>query len=509
MREIIECVPNFSEGRDKGKVERIVEEMRAVRGARLLDVEMNADHHRAVVSFVGDRQAVKEAAFRMTKKAMELIDLTVHRGEHPRMGATDVIPFVPISGVTMEDCVQIAREVGQEIGEKLGIPVYLYEKAATRPDRENLANIRKGQFEGLREEIGKNPERDPDFGPKRIHPTAGAVAVGARDFLIAYNVNLGTNNLEIANKIAKAVRFSSGGFRYVKALGFEIKERGIVQVSMNLTNYRGTPVFRVFEAIKAEADRYGVPILGSEIVGLVTSEALVDVANFYLRLENFNPSQIIENRLMETQADEVSLTGFLDQVATKSPTPGGGSVAALAGALGAALTAMVGNLTLGKKKYEGVQSEMQQVVERAEALRKKLAQLIQEDAKAFEQVMAAYGLPKETEEQTRIRDAQIQEATQGAALVPMEVMRSALGVLELAKVAAEKGNVNAISDAGVAAIMALSAAEGASLNVRINLAAIKDRQVADSLSSEMATLLNQVRGLNEEILGMVTQKIGP
>jgi len=298
-REIVECVPNFSEGRRKEVVDAIADAIRSVPGTKLLDVEMDANHNRAVVTFIGDRNAVAEAAFRGAEKAVAVIDLTVHKGEHPRIGALDVCPFVPVSGVTMEDCVAIARTVGERIARELKVPVYLYEEAATRPDRRALPDIRKGEFEGLREEIKTNPERAPDFGPRQLHPTAGASVVGARAPLIAFNVNLGTPDVQIAKKIAHAIRESSGGLKYVRAKGFALKDRGIVQVSINMVNYKGTPLFRAYELIKAEAERYGVPIVGSEIVGLVPLDAVVDSAGFYLKLENFKVEQILETRLWE------------------------------------------------------------------------------------------------------------------------------------------------------------------------------------------------------------------
>jgi len=298
-REIVECVPNFSEGRRKEVVDAIADAIRSVPGTKLLDVEMDANHNRAVVTFIGDRKAVAEAAFRGAEKAVALIDLTVHRGEHPRIGALDVCPFVPVSGVTMEECVAIARAVGERIARELKVPVYLYEEAATRPERRALPDIRKGEFEGLREEIKTNPERAPDFGPRQLHPTAGASVVGARAPLIAFNVNLGTPDVQVAKKIAHAIRESSGGLKYVRAKGFALKDRGIVQVSMNMINYKGTPLFRAYELIKAEAERYGVPIVGSEIVGLVPLDAVVDSAGFYLKLENFKVEQILETRLWE------------------------------------------------------------------------------------------------------------------------------------------------------------------------------------------------------------------
>jgi glutamate formiminotransferase len=297
MRRIVECIPNFSEGRNGEVVDAIVASIRSVPGAVLLDRESDPNHNRSVVTFVAEPESVVDAAIAGAKKAAELIDLNHHSGEHPRMGATDVIPFVPIKGVSMDDCIALARQCGERMWKELGIPVYLYEKAATRPERENLATVRKGQFEGIRDEISTNEARKPDFGEPRVHPTAGITAVGARPPLIAYNVNLGTSDVAIANKIAKAVRHQTGGLKYVKALGFELKDRGIVQVSMNMVNYEGTPLFRVFEMIKREAERYGVRVLGSEIVGLVPQNALNAVADFYLQLEAFSEEQILEHRM--------------------------------------------------------------------------------------------------------------------------------------------------------------------------------------------------------------------
>jgi glutamate formiminotransferase len=299
MTKMVECVPNFSEGRRVEVIEAIASEIRDVEGVRLLDHEYDKDHNRSVMTFIGEPESVKKAAFAAIAKASELIDMNKHTGEHPRIGATDVVPFIPISNVTMDECVDLAKELGREVGEKLQIPVYLYEHAATTPKRQNLANVRKGQYEGLKEAISKDAERKPDFGPNKLHPTAGATVVGARMPLVAYNVNLNTSDLSIAKSIAKAVRHSSGGLRYVKALGLEIKERGIVQVSMNLTNYHKTPVFRVFEMIKKEAERHGVEVMGSEVIGLIPLDALVDTTGFYLRLKDFHKSQILENRLWE------------------------------------------------------------------------------------------------------------------------------------------------------------------------------------------------------------------
>jgi glutamate formiminotransferase len=297
--KIVECVPNFSEGRNRKIIDAIVDEIVKVKGVSLLDRESDPDHNRSVITFIGEPEAVKRAAFAATAKAAELIDMNKHRGEHPRIGATDVIPFVPISGVTMEECVKLARELGKEIAEKLNIPVYLYAEAATRPDRVRLPDIRRGEYEGLKEEIETNPDRKPDFGPCKLHPTAGATVVGARPPLIAFNVNLNTKDLGIAKDIARIVRESSGGFKAVQAKGFDIRERGIVQVSMNLLNYEITPIFKVFDKIKEEAEKRGVEVLGSEIIGLVPMDALIDVAAHYLKLENFRKDQVLEKRLRE------------------------------------------------------------------------------------------------------------------------------------------------------------------------------------------------------------------
>ena len=349
---IVECVPNFSEGRRKDVIDAIANAIRSTPNITLLDVEYNADHNRSVITFVGEPEPVKIAALAGAAKAVELIDLTKHKGEHPRMGAVDVVPFVPISGVTMEDCVKLAKEFGKEFSEKYQVPVFLYEEAASRPERRNLADVRSGEFEGLREEIGKNPARKPDYGPDRIHPTAGATAVGAREVLIAYNVNLGTSDVSVAKRVAHQVRGRDGGLEYVKALGFELKERGIVQVSMNMTNYRKSQLYKAFELVKLLSDRQGVPVVGSEIVGLVPMDALVDSAEFYLALEKFSPEQVLEKKLFSPRPSSLidqSLAVFSEEVASEKATPGGGSVAAYMGALGASLLCMVSRITLRKK----------------------------------------------------------------------------------------------------------------------------------------------------------------
>lgn len=494
MRRVVECVPNFSEGRRPEVIERIVGAIRSVNGVSMLDQEMDSDHNRAVISFVGEPEAVVEAAFRACRTAAELIDLTKHQGEHPRIGATDVIPFVPISGVTQEECVELAKRLGKRIADELSIPVYLYELAATRPDRVDLANIRRGEFEGLREAIRTDPERAPDFGRPELHPTAGATVVGARAPLIAYNVNLATTDLKVAERIAKAIRWRDGGFRYVKALGFEVKEKGCVQVSINMTDYTKTPLYRVFETVKREAARWGVNVIESEIVGLVPQGALNACAKYYLQLNNFKRDQILENRLVPGKA----MPEFLNDVASSAPTPGGGSVAALDGALGVALMTMVCNLTIGKKGCEEFADELKAVKDRLLPARERFLSLIDEDADSFKAVMAAYKLQKMTEADRQERAKAISEALKGAANVPFQTMSLALDVLRQCRPVVEHGNKSAISDAGVGTMNLQAAFLGARLNVLINLSSITDptfvaekREAIDEMAADMDQLVRE------------------
>ena len=365
---LVECVPNFSEGRDKTKVDAIVEVMK-VPGVYLLDREMDSDHNRSVITLVGEREAIQEAAIRGVGKAAELIDLTKHQGAHPRMGAADVVPFIPIDGVTIEDCVAMARHVGAEIWKRFQIPVYLYEAAAATPERQNLENIRRGQFEGIRADIATNPARKPDFGDPRVHPTAGATVVGARKALIAYNVFLNTPDVDIARKVAKAVRYSSGGLRFVKGAGFLV--RGLAQVSMNLTDFEQTPVHRVFEFVKREAARYGVIPVSSEIVGLIPKKALEQAAEWFLQVENFDSSLILENRLAAVMSGKMAIGGlragvepFIEQLAAPTATPGGGSAAAASGAMAAALAGMVASMSRGKKAYLQYEAQLSPAIAR-------------------------------------------------------------------------------------------------------------------------------------------------
>src|SRR5246127_2709626 len=400
MSTLVECVPNFSEGRDRARVDAIVEAMK-IDGVYLLDREMDADHNRCVITLVGEREPIQEAAIRGVGKAAELIDLTKHQGAHPRLGAADVVPFIPIEGVSIEDCISMARRVGEQIWNRYQIPVFLYEAAATTPDRQNLENIRRGQFEGVREEIATNPARKPDFGEARLHPTAGATVVGARKFLIAYNVFLNTPDVDIARKVAKAVRFSNGGLRYVKGAGFLV--RGLAQVSMNLTDFEQTPVHRVFEFVKREAARYGITPLSSEIVGLIPKKALESAAEWFLQVENFDSSLILENRLSAVMGGKVAVGGlragvepFIEQLAAPTATPGGGSAAAASAAMAAGLANMVASMSRGKKAYLQHEAPLSEAISRLGQLREELKGAIDADAQSYNAVMKAYKAAKES-----------------------------------------------------------------------------------------------------------------
>jgi len=470
---LVECVPNFSEGRDAAKVDAIVEAMK-IPGVYLLDREMDADHNRCVITLVGERDAIQEAAIRGVGKAAELIDLTRHQGAHPRMGAADVIPFIPIEGVTIEDCVAMARHVGAQIAERFDIPVYLYEAAATSPQRQNLENIRRGQFEGIRDEIATNPARKPDFGAPRVHPTAGATVVGARKFLIAYNVFLNTADVEIAKKIAKAVRFSSGGLRFVKGSGFMV--RGLAQVSMNLTDFEQTPIHRVFEFVKREAARYGVVPVSSEIVGLIPKLALEQAAEWFLQVENFDSSLILENRLAAVMGGKIAVGGlragvepFIEQLAAPTATPGGGSASAAAGAMAAGLAHMVASMSRGKKAYLQFTNELNEAIGRLTTLREDLKAAIDADAESYNTVMKAYKAAREAADGTRLINSALQQAT----TVPLGVAERSAEVAHIARALTPITNPNMGSDLTTAAALARAATEGALANVNINLGSMK------------------------------------
>jgi glutamate formiminotransferase len=495
LSTLVECIPNFSEGRDAAKVDALVEALCSVPGVVLLDREMDADHNRCVITILGSKEAVVEAALRGVGRAAELIDLTRHQGAHPRIGASDVIPFVPIEGVSVEECVEMARAVGEQIWKRFHVPVYLYEEAATRPERINLENIRRGQFEGLREEISKDPARAPDFGEARLHPTAGATVVGVRKFLVAYNINLNTSDVAVAKKIAKAIRFSSGGLRYVKAMGVDLKARGLAQVSMNLTDFERTPIFRVFEMVKREAARYGASVVGSEIVGLIPKKAVEGTADFYLQLENFDPKQqILENRMTAALAAPKgeSLSALAEPmvkaVAESSATPGGGSCAALAGALAAGLGEMVAKLSAGKKSLAARAPALNQHVAELAAIRAQLQRGIDRDAASFDAVLAAYRLPKASEEEKKARQQAIERATQGATAIPLEVGEAASAVLEHLSELGPISSPTMASDLNTGTHLAVAALRGALENVRINLESIQDQDFREQARARAAQL---------------------
>jgi glutamate formiminotransferase / formiminotetrahydrofolate cyclodeaminase len=501
MKRLLECVPNFSEGRDVAKVDAIVAAMLEVPGVFLLDRESDADHNRSVITLAGEPEAVAEAALRGVGKAAVLIDLTRHTGAHPRMGATDVVPFIPIEGMAIEDCVALSKKVGRAIWERYRIPVYFYEAAAQRPERTNLENIRKGQFEGLREEVLRNPDRAPDVGEPRLHPTAGATVVGARKFLIAYNINLNTPDLEIAKRIGKNIRFSNGGLRYVKAMGVDLRARNLAQVSINLTDFEQTPIHRVFEMVRREAERYGVSIVGSEIVGLIPKRAIELTADFYLQLENFSAAQVLENRIEASLAGVAAegpgkLAGlaqpFLDAVGQPTATPGGGSVAALAGALGASLGQMVAGLSRKKKSQAAFIEPLSEAVAQFREAACALAEASDRDAASFDSVMAAYKLPQGTKDEEQRRDAAIQQSLQGAAAVPLEVARKSADIFDQLGQLEGMASPSMKSDIRVGRLMAAAAVRGALENVAINLESITDAGFAGRIRAEAASLASRV-----------------
>ena len=479
MSTLVECVPNFSEGRDKAKVDAIVHAMK-VNGVYLLDREMDADHNRSVITLVGEREAIQEAAIRGVGKAAELIDLNQHQGAHPRMGAADVVPFIPIDGVTLEDCVTMSRLVGQQIWKRYQIPVYLYEAAATTSERQNLENIRRGQFEGIRAEIASNPARKPDFGEARVHPTAGATVVGARKFLIAYNIFLNTPDVDIAKKVAKTVRFSSGGLRFVKGAGFLV--RGQAQVSMNLTDFEQTPIQRVFELVKKEAARYGVAPLSSEIVGLIPKKALESAAEWFLQIENFDSSLILENRLSAVMGGKMAIGGlragvepFVEQLAAPTATPGGGSAAAASAAMAAGLATMVATMSRGKKAYVQYERELSEAIARLSELREALKSAIDADAESYNIVMKAYKQAKDSAG----KDGLIEDALKQATNVPLGVAERAREVGAIVETLKPITNPNMKSDLTTALALARAAMEGALANVEINLESLKDQAFAE------------------------------
>ncbi|MCX6553477.1 MAG: glutamate formimidoyltransferase [Candidatus Aminicenantes bacterium] len=521
MKKIVECVPNFSEGRDLAVIDQISAEIKKTAGVELLDVDPGRDTNRTVVTFAGSPDGVLEAAFQAIKKAAELIDMSKHSGAHPRMGATDVCPFVPVAGVTMAECVEIAKKLGRRVAEELAIPVYLYEEAAGSEERKSLAYIRAGEYEGLAEKL-KQKEFKPDFGKAAFNRKAGATVVGAREFLIAYNVNLNTRNVKLAKEIANRMREKGysvkklesgekqtipGTLKAVRAVGWYIPEYQMAQISVNLLNYNTTPLHRVFAEAERLAAEFGVRVTGSELVGLIPLEAMLQVGRHYLRQQGgclgvaekelvrtavqslglaeispFKPEhKIIEYRFRKTgPLAAMNLVDFCAELASDSPAPGGGSIAALNGALSAGLSAMVSNLTFAKKGYEAVRDEMEIVAEKAQPLKDFFIEAIDKDTEAFNCLMAAFALPKKSDEEKKARQDAVDQATKGATLIPFSVLEKSRTVAELALVTALKGNRNSLSDAGVAGLTAAVCAEGALYNVLINT----QEMAADSFRSE-------------------------
>jgi glutamate formiminotransferase/formiminotetrahydrofolate cyclodeaminase len=506
--KLVECVPNFSEGRRPEVVAKIRAAIAAVEGVVVLDVSSDHSHNRTVMTLIAPVDVAVDAAFAGIRAAHELIDLNSHSGEHPRMGATDVVPFIPLEGTTMEDCIVLARTLGERVGRELGIPVFLYERAASTPARENLADVRRGEFEGIRTEMDAGAtNRKPDFGPSRIHATAGAVAIGARPFLVAYNVYLGpASNLQVAKNVAKAVRGSTGGLRYVKGLGLEVD--GQAQVSMNLVDTDKTPLYRAYDMVKMEAEAQGVSPTWSEIVGLVPEKALFETAARHIQLRGFSPEMVLENKVRTAVQGGESLTSFVAAVAAPVSAPGGGSVAAHAGALGAALAQMVAGLTAGKKKYIAVDAEMRELALKAAGLVNTLSALVARDAAAYGLVTDAYKLPSEPEDAANRRKTAITDALLGAAEVPFETARACADVAELAATCALKGNTNAVSDAGVAALLADAACRGAVYNVRINVSSLEDKSRGAGLIQEANQLLARTKQYVEQATGAVEAAIG-
>jgi glutamate formiminotransferase/formiminotetrahydrofolate cyclodeaminase len=555
MRKLVECVPNFSEGRDMAKIDQITAEISATEGATLLDVDPGKDTNRTVVTFVGSPGAVVEAAFRAISKAAEVIDMSQHKGAHARMGATDVCPFVPVSGVTMEDCVELARKLGKRVGDELGIPVYLYEYAASKPQWKNLANVRAGEYEGLAERF-KDPAWKPDFGPAEFNPGAGATAIGAREFLIAYNVNLNTRDTTIAKEIAFSIREKGrvkrdenrkiardedgkplrvpGMFKECKAVGWYMEDFGRAQVSINMTNYKISPPHLIFDACCRIAEELGARVTGSELVGLIPLEAMLQAGRHYLKKQGrttgvpeeelihiavlslgLNDLYPFENdkKIIEYQVAspgglvDMKVTDFTNLLSTDAPAPGGGSVAALCGALSGALSSMVSALTHGKKGYEKAFEDAEDIGVRGQELKAEFLADVDRDTEAFNKVMAAMRLPKKTDEEKAARAAALEEASKDATMVPLDVLRRTRDAAAIARKIAEIGNKNSVSDAGVAALAARTAAEGAYLNVAINLPGIDDGRFRKDTLAEADKIRNEVVKHTEETVRLAERVI--
>jgi glutamate formiminotransferase/formiminotetrahydrofolate cyclodeaminase len=561
MTRIVECVPNFSEGRDVAVIKQITDAIESVEGVALLDVDPGKATNRTVVTFVGEPEPVIEAAVRAGRKAAEVIDMSKHRGEHPRFGAMDVCPLVPVAGVTMEETVEYARRLGQRLGEEAGLTVYLYEYAAKRPERRNLADVRAGEYEGLAAKLA-DPAWRPDFGPATFNPRSGATAVGARDFLVAYNVNLNTTSVRRANAIAFDIRekgrikrdgdpltgpvvrdargkpvWEPGALKCVKAIGWYIEEYGIAQISINLTNLGVTPIHAAFDECCRRAEARGLRVTGSEIVGLVPLSAMLDAGRYFLRkqqrslgvsdkelikiavrslglddLYRFKPEEkIIEYaiaaRRKKRRLVERSLKDFVFETASEHPTPGGGSVAAAVGALGAALATMVANLSSHKRGWDDRWEEFSDWAEKGKALHDDLLRLVDADTEAFDAVMAALRLPQDTPQEKSARDQAVQQATRCAVEAPLRVMERSLEIMDVARAMANEGAPASVSDAGVAALCARAAVGGALLNVKINAPNLSDRAAADSAVARGREMESRAGEMEREILQIVEQKM--
>lgn len=559
-KQLIECVPNFSEGRDMNIIKQITDEIESVEGVKLLDVDPGKATNRTVVTFVGEPEPMVKAAFLAIKKAAEVIDMSKHKGEHPRQGATDVCPLIPVANITMDECAKWAHKLGEKAGSELEIPFYMYEYAATTPGRRNLAVIRAGEYEALSEKL-KRPDFRPDYGPAKFNARAGATVIGARDFLVAYNVNLNTTSERRANSVAFDVREKGrvkrmgdpitgeilkdengepvreeGACKAVKGIGWYIPEYGVAQVSMNLTNLNLTPLHVAFEECCKSAERRGMRVTGSEIVGLVPLKVMLDAGRYFLQkqkwstgaseeelihiavkslgldeLTPFDPKKkIIEYQLADADAApliNMNLRSFANETAKDSPAPGGGSISAYVGALGAALGTMVANLSAGKRGWDERLEEFSAWAEKGQSLKDQLLRLVDEDTNAFNQIMAAFRLPKDSAEEKTARKQAIQDATRYAIETPLHTMEAAFKVFELAEAMVKNGNPNSVTDAGVGALCARAAVHGAWMNVKINAASLSDKELAGEFLKKAEAIAKQTDEKEREIVKMVEEKM--
>jgi glutamate formiminotransferase/formiminotetrahydrofolate cyclodeaminase len=560
QQQLIECVPNFSEGNDLGIIKQITNAIESVDGIKLLDVDPGKATNRTVVTFVGNPDAVVEAAFRGIQKAAEVIDMSKHKGEHPRMGATDVCPFIPVSGISMEETADYAKKLAKRVGEELKIPAFLYEYAQNNPERKNLSVIRAGEYEGFFKKI-KEPQWKPDFGPAEFPAKSGATVIGARNFLIAYNINLNTKSTRLANSIAFDVREAGrvkreghpiigkivndangepvripGTLKACKAIGWYIEEYKVAQISMNLTNYHITPVHIAFDEVVKSATSRGVRVTGSELVGLIPLQAMLDAGKYFLakqkqslgvseeelihiavkslgldELAPFDPDKKIIEYQLRNKEDEklvrLNLKEFANETAADSPAPGGGSIAAYAGALGASLGTMVANLSAGKRGWEDKAAYFSEWAVKGQALKDRLLFLVDEDTRAFNRIMTAFGLPKNTEEEKKTRTAAIQEATKYAVEIPFKAMQTAAEALPLCEAMVKEGNPNSISDGAVGALCLRTAIEGAYLNVRINAKDLKDREFAEEYLNQAKTIFESANNTVNSMIRKVGESI--